>query len=53
MFAEFCDGLEVKCNGLYQWGSVELAESGLNYLDILRNYYGNDIEIVRNAPVEN
>jgi peptidoglycan hydrolase-like protein with peptidoglycan-binding domain len=53
LFAEFCDGIEVKCNGLYQWGSVELAESGLNYLDILRNYYGNDIEIVRNAPVEN
>lgn len=52
LFAEFCDGIEVRCNGLYQWGSVELAESGLNYLDILRNYYGDDIEIVTGAPVE-
>jgi len=53
LFAEFCDGIEVMCNGLYQWGSVDLAESGLNYVDILKNYYGNNIEIVRNVPVEN
>ena len=52
LFAEFCDGIEVRCNGLYQWGSVELAEDGANYLDILRTYYGNDIEIVSGAPVE-
>ena len=53
LFAEFCDGVEVQCDGLYQWGSVSLAEEGLNYEEILRNYYGNDIEIVRNVPVEN
>ena len=53
LFAEFCDGIEVQCNGLYQWGSVELAESGLDYLEILRNYYGDDIEIVSGAPIEN
>ena len=53
LFAEFCDGIEVRCNGLYQWGSVDLAEAGLNYVDILKNYYGNDIEIVRNVAVEN
>ena len=53
LFAEFCDGIEVRCNGLYQWGSVELAESGAGYLDILRKYYGDDIEIVRGAPIEN
>ena len=53
LFAEFCDGIEVKCNGLYQWGSVELAEQGLGYLDILKRYYGNDIEIVENVSVEN
>ncbi len=51
LFAEFCDGIEVNCNGLYQWGSVELAENGLNYVEILRNYYGDDIEIVRNVPI--
>ena len=53
LFAEFCDGVEVTCNGLYQWGSVELANQGLNYLEILKNYYGNDIEIVQNVPIEN
>ena len=50
LFAEFCDGVEVTCNGLEQWGSVELANQGLNYEQILRRYYGDDIEIVRNVP---
>lgn len=53
LFAEFCDGVEVTCNGLYQWGSVELANQGKSYLDILKNYYGDDIEIIRNVPIEN
>ena len=53
LFAEFCDGIEVKCNGLYQWGSVDMAKNGAGYESILREYYGNDIEIVRGAPVEN
>ena len=53
LFAEFCDGIEVQCDGLYQWGSVELAEQGLDYFSILQNYYGNDIVIERNVPVEN
>jgi len=52
LFAEFCDGIEVMCNGLYQWGSVELAERGATYDEILRNYYGDNIEIVR-APIDN
>ena len=52
LFAEFCDGIEIRCNGLYQWGSVEMANNGANYLDILKSYYGNDIEIVENVPVE-
>ncbi len=53
LFAQFCDGVEVECDGLSQWGSVELSNQGLGYEDILRRYYGNDIEIVRNVPVEN
>lgn len=53
LFAEFCDGVEVQCNGLSQWGSVELANQGLSYDQILRRYYGNDIEIVTNVPVQN
>jgi len=51
LFTEFCDGIEVRCNGLYQWGSVELAEQGQNYVSILRNYYGDNIEIVTDVPV--
>ena len=53
LFAEFCDGVEINCNGLTQWGSVRLAEEGLRYDEILRRFYGNDIEIVTNVPVEN
>ena len=53
LFAEFCDGIEVQCNGLYQWGSVDLANNGLNYLQILQNYYGEDIEIISDVPIEN
>ena len=51
LFAEFCDGIEVKCNGLYQWGSVELANNGASYFEILKNYYGDDIEIIEGVPV--
>ena len=53
LYAEFCDGVEINCNGLTQWGSVELAEQGLDYEEILRRFYGNDIEIVKNVPIEN
>lgn len=52
LFAEFCDGVEVVCNGLSQWGSVELAEEGLDYFSILQRYYGNDIVLETDVPVE-
>lgn len=52
LFAQFCDGVEVRCDGLSQWGSVELANQGLGYVDILKRYYGDDIEIVTDVPVE-
>ena len=51
LFAEFCDGVEVSCDGLEQWGSVTLAEEGLDYFSILQRYYGNDISIVTDVPV--
>ncbi len=51
LFAQFCDGVEIQCPGLEQWGSVRLAEEGLNYEEILRRYYGDDIEIVRDVPI--
>jgi len=52
LFATFCDGVEVTCNGLEQWGSVNLAEEGLDYFSILQRYYGNDIVIEQDVPVE-
>lgn len=51
LYATFCDGVKVSCDGLSQWGSVSLANSGEGYLDILKNYYGDDISIVFDAPV--
>lgn len=53
LYAEFCDGVEINCNGLEQWGSVALAEQGLGYLDILKRYYGDDISVITNVPVGN
>ena len=51
LFTTYCDGRVKTCDGLSQWGTVTLANQGKNYLDILRNYYGNDIKIVFDAPV--
>ena len=49
--AAFCNGTTVTCSGMSQWGSQRLARQGLNYLEILRNYYGDNIEIVTDVPV--
>ncbi|MBQ9805737.1 MAG: peptidoglycan-binding protein [Clostridia bacterium] len=50
LFAQYCNGTTVTCNGLSQWGTVTLAEQGLTPYEILRYYYGDDIELVTNAP---
>ena len=52
LFATFCDGVEVNCDGLTQWGSVTLANQGLDAFSILQNFYGNDIELVTDVPVD-
>ena len=49
--AKYCNGTTVTCNGLSQWGSEQLAQQGYNSIEILKYYYGDDIEIVSNAPV--
>ena len=51
--ARFCNGTTVTCEGLSQWGSVDLAEQGYIPYDILTYYYGENLEIVRNTPVQN
>ena len=49
--AKFCNGTPAICEGLSQWGSQNLAQQGLNSVEIIRSYYGN-VEIVNNAPVQ-
>jgi peptidoglycan hydrolase-like protein with peptidoglycan-binding domain len=50
-YAEFCDGKISQCNGMYQWGAVYLADEGYDAIEILKYYYGDDISIVKDAPV--
>ena len=49
--AAFCNGTTVTCQGLSQWGSQNLAQQGYSYTDILKYYYGENIEIVTNVPI--
>ncbi len=46
-YTEYCDGKSVTCPGMKQWGTVTQANSGKNALQILKYYYGSDIELVR------
>ena len=50
--AKFCNGTTSTCDGLSQWGSQALAEDGLNSMEILRSYYGDNIELVVDAPIQ-
>ena len=51
LFTQFCNGTTVTCQGLSQWGTVTLANRGMTPYEILQYYYGDDINIVRNAPI--
>ena len=51
LFAAFCDGVEVNCSGLSQWGTVALAKNGYTPYQILQYYYGEDIDIITDAQV--
>lgn len=52
LFAAFCDGRITQCNGMFQWGSVDLAEQGYTPYEILQYYYGNNINIQIDTPLE-
>lgn len=51
-FTQYCDGRQVTCEGLSQWGTVDLSERGLVPYEILQTYYGEDINIVYDAPIQ-
>ena len=53
LYALYCNGTTSTCAGLSQWGTVDLANQGYIPYDILRYYYGDDINIVQDAPIEN
>ena len=50
-FTAYCDGREIMCEGLQQWDTVALAEQGLTPYEILQRFYGDNINIVTNAPI--
>lgn len=52
LYAQYCNGTTVTCEGLSQWGTVDLARQGYVPYSILTYYYGDNIELVRDAPVE-
>lgn len=52
LYATFCDGVEVTCPGLSQWGTVDLADQGLTAFEILQNYYGTNLQLVENVEVD-
>ncbi len=45
-YAEYCDGKQVTCPGLKQWGTVTLANQGYTPYRILTYYYGTNLELV-------
>ena len=46
-YTEYCDGINVQCPGLSQWGTVTLANRGYSPYEILQYYYGDDIDLRR------
>lgn len=52
-YTEYCDGINVVCNGLSQWGTVTLANRGYTPYEILKTYYGDDINLKRADTGEN
>ena len=50
-YTEYCDGKNVSCKGLKQWGTVTLAEQGRSALSILQYYYGSNTEVVRTSNI--
>ena len=52
LYATYCDGIQVQCDGLSQWGTVDRAREGLLPYQILRYYYGENTQIVSNVQVQ-
>lgn len=53
LFTSYCDGRRASCSGMSQWGSENLGAQGYSALNILRYYYGEDIELASTDIVSN
>lgn len=45
IFTSYCDGRQVSCAGLKQWGSKYLGDEGYSAIEIIRYYFGEDMYI--------
>lgn len=45
IFTSYCDGRNVTCDGLSQWGSKYLGDEGYTPIQIIHYYYGSDMYI--------
>lgn len=46
ILTQYCDGNRVSCPGwMTQWGSKTLGDQGYSAIEILRNFYGDDLYI--------
>lgn len=52
ILTQYCDGKRTTCSGMSQWGSKYLGDENFTALEILRNYYGNDIYLNTAEEVE-
>ncbi len=51
--AQYCDGRRVQSqNWLSKWGSKSLGERGYSAIDILKHFYGQDINVIQATSVQ-
>lgn len=51
--AIYCNGYTTSCKGLSKWGSVAVSNKEYNTRQILREYYGDNIEVDSTDFIEN
>ncbi|WP_346937166.1 peptidoglycan-binding protein [Clostridium sp.] len=51
LLAQYCNGTTVTCKGLSQWDTVKLASDGYKTMEILKNYYGDNIELTKTNDI--
>ena len=51
LLAQYCNGITVTCKGLSQWDTVKLASDGYETMEILKNYYGDNIELTKTNDI--